>query len=767
MKRYIYLFLCLIGSLNAIAQTQTVEGLIMDAQTKEALVGVNVLITGSTQGTTTNLNGYFRLTSETNINSLSISYIGYEKQEVTPSGQSIKISLKPSATTLQQVVVSASRDAQLRSDAPVAITSVSPTLIDETKASSLDQVLNKVTGVFMVDLGNEQHSMSIRQPLSYKSLFLYLEDGLPIRPTGVFNHNALIEMNMEALKTVEVIRGPSSALYGSEAIGGAMNFIIQRATAVPTASISFQGDSEGYSRVNFRMGNTVNQKLGVSVGGYYAKRQDGFRDHSDMDKLAITATVDYRLGENTKLETTTSYVDFHTDMTGSLDSARFYGKEYSSVHTFTERTVKAFRSQVKLSHNWTDNSKTDFRVFFRDNSVGQIPTYRVRDDRSWSNPSGDPLLAHGEVNEQSFRSYGTLVQHNQSISDKLTFRVGASIDISPSSYWGNYIRIARTEEGIYSGYEEMPDSVLTSYDVDLINTAAYTQVSYQLTERLNIVASLRYDRFGFRYDNHLPSTAFSGAPDENNSFSALTPRLGLTYNVNDELGFYANYSKGFVPPQIGELYRGVKVPTLQPAIYHNYEAGGWLAIPQIKGFADLAVYRLNGTDEILSVQLDDGSFENRNAGSTRHQGIEMSLRGEPITGLQLRVGATVASHTFMEYVENGVEFNENQMDRAPRVISNSEITYRPEFISGLRVALEWQHISPYYMDAANTVKYEGFDIFNLRIGYKVSGIEFWGNIMNIADVVYATNASRSRWGTSYSPGIPRLFQFGIGYSIKN
>src|SRR3546814_5098426 len=52
-------------------------------------------------------------------------------------------------------------------------------------------------------LGNEQHSMSIRQPLSFKSLFLYLEDGIPIRPAGVFNHNALIEMNMAALNSVE------------------------------------------------------------------------------------------------------------------------------------------------------------------------------------------------------------------------------------------------------------------------------------------------------------------------------------------------------------------------------------------------------------------------------------------------------------------------------------------------------------------------------------------------------------------------------------
>ena len=110
-----------------------------------------------------------------------------------PQTPYLTIELESSPTALEQLIVSASRNAQLRSNSPISITKVSPQVLDETKANTLDQVLNKVTGVYMVNLGNEQHSMSVRQPLSYKSLFLYLEDGLPIRPTGVFNHNALLE----------------------------------------------------------------------------------------------------------------------------------------------------------------------------------------------------------------------------------------------------------------------------------------------------------------------------------------------------------------------------------------------------------------------------------------------------------------------------------------------------------------------------------------------------------------------------------------------
>ncbi|HYH56673.1 MAG TPA: TonB-dependent receptor plug domain-containing protein, partial [Anseongella sp.] len=150
------------------------------------------------------------------------------------------------ADTLEQIVVTAGHLRKKRTEAPVAITQLTAGDLKEANAASLDQVLNKASGVFMVKLGNEQHSMSIRQPLSYKSLFLYLEDGIPIRPSGVFNHNALIEMNMTALRNIEVVKGPSSAVHGSEAIGGSVNFLSGSAPALPEAYFSVQGDNLGY-----------------------------------------------------------------------------------------------------------------------------------------------------------------------------------------------------------------------------------------------------------------------------------------------------------------------------------------------------------------------------------------------------------------------------------------------------------------------------------------------------------------------------------------
>ncbi|MDH5381499.1 MAG: TonB-dependent receptor plug domain-containing protein, partial [Cyclobacteriaceae bacterium] len=254
------IFLCVLFTLflapNIFAQ-QIIKGQLIDEVTSEPLVGVHILPVGEGNGSISDVSGSFTITIAAGVDSLDISYIGYETQRVRAVADLGIVQLKQSTVLLNQLVVSGNREEKERTDIPAALTTVSSQTLEETKAVTLDQVLNKVTGVYMPDLGNEQHMMSIRQPISTKSLFLYLEDGIPIRTMGVFNHNSLIEMNMAALKQVEVIRGPYSSIYGSEAIGGAINFITARPSAVPTVKLSVRGSSLGYKRVDFQASNTL------------------------------------------------------------------------------------------------------------------------------------------------------------------------------------------------------------------------------------------------------------------------------------------------------------------------------------------------------------------------------------------------------------------------------------------------------------------------------------------------------------------------------
>lgn len=749
---------------------QVFKGKIIDAETKEPIIGASVhCLAGCSCGCATNAIGEFELEPRANCcASFEVSFIGYQPAIIHVGQPITVVYLQQDNSPMQAVVVTANREGVKRSLAPVAITSISSKMIQDAKPVTVDQVLNKVSGVYMVNLGNEQHSMSIRQPMTTKSLFLYLEDGIPIRTTGLFNHNALLEMNMAAVKSIEVIKGPSSSLYGSEAIGGVVNFITVAPTAIPVVKLSLQANNIGYKRTDLQTAFSKG-KWGFAVSGYYADKRNSFIEYTDFHKANLTARIDYRFNEKTSLLNSITWIDYYSDMIGGIDSSRFVNKSFGSNYTFTYRKVNAIRYRSTLSHNWNEHSKTTTSLVFRDNNIGQNPAYAIKDDYrrlSSGTWTGQKELAHGEINEVSFNSYALIIQHRQNLNwKKAVFIGGLNIDMSPSRYSAEYIRIRKDSvSGTYTGYQTM-DSMLTHYKSDINNYAAFANFEFNPVERLRVVASLRYDLFHYDFNNYLQPSSYSGSPDTINDFKRVSPKIGFTYNFSPATGIYANYSEGFVPPQVTEMYKGVKVPELKPSVFYNYEVGGWAELIKGKLSTDISVYQLEGTNEIISVRMDDGSSQNRNAGKTRHTGIELGLNASPVKSISFRFSSAFSKHRFTEFVEKGVSYNDNEMNGAPRWIHNAEIWWRPAFVNRLRLGAEWQKIGSYYMDPLNTVKYEGYDVFHVRAGYKWKAMELWVNMMNVADKYYAYTSSKGSAGYSYTPAEPRHFNIGISYDF--
>jgi outer membrane receptor protein involved in Fe transport len=762
IQHFVAIFLAMFSVGNAIAQ-QTISGQIINSQNQAPIIGASILITNSSEGTTSDLWGKYSLITTLKVDSITVSYIGFESQTVAYSSNK-KISLNYSENLFNQVIISANREAQKRKDAPIAITVLTEEQINEAKATSLEQVLNKVNGVYMVDLGNEQHSMSIRQPLTLKSLFLYLEDGLPIRPTGVFNHNALIEINKSSIGKIEVIKGPASSIYGSGAIGGAVNFISHKPTVLPVVKVNMQGNNIAYKKAEFLVSNTF-KNVGIVASGNLSERKNGPRAHSDYNKLAFTLRGDWRLSDKTIWVNSTSIVDYKTDMTGGLDSLNFYDQNFNSLHTFTHRSVNALRFRSSLKHYWHKNAKTSITGFYRNNAIVQNPHYRVRNDFIPWSKSGDALLAHGEENSNSFTSLGGVMQHKQKFKKyKASLIAGLSIDYSPNDFKANYISISKNTAGVYTGFEKT-DSLLTHYDVKLLNTATYVEYSLSPLKFLTLVTALRYDRFDYDYNNDLDTNAFSGAPDEVNYFEHFTPKVGATFDLGNGIGLYTNYAVGFSPPEISELYYGTKVPALKPATYNSYELGSWISFHKKQGLIELAIYQMDGTNEIVSVVQKDGSTLTENTGKTKHFGIESNVKYKLIDQINMRVSAANAWHTYVDYVENGNDYSGNKMQAAPEFILNTEVIYKPKYLKGFRIGLELQNVNDYYLDAANTEKYEGYCLLNLRLGYKIKAFDLWVNIMNFTDVEYATSATKSQWGKKYRVGESRTVNVGLSYKL--
>jgi len=785
MKRYFYSILLYFIYTSCFAQGN-IQGIVTDAVTHEPLRSVIISQAEKTQSasgvtlTQTNAKGKFNIAS-TGVNSIRFTMIGYTANVIRISGFTggmLNVELEPSTVDLQPVIVSASREGQARQDAPIAISKINSTQIKDTRATALYQLLNKVAGVYMVNLGNEQHTMAIRQPITYNALYLYMEDGLPIRPTGIFNHNSLYEINMSGVKDIEVIKGPASSLYGSNSIGGAINFITQGPPSGYAGNISIQGDNYNYRRVDAD-GGFSSGKFGLYAGGYIAHQKDSWQDYADFDKYSANFKTTYDLNASTRLTTAASYNNLNTQTPGSLDSAHFYNRGYGANQRFTYRKVNAFRASSRLDHAWSEKSNTFFTLFFRNNSTAQLPSYYISDVRD---NTGKYLSSNGQVNDQKFNSYGFLAQHRADF-DLLHSRliVGAYLDDSPSSYYAQYLDIQKdVQNNFYTGFTNT-GKFIDDHRIKLFNMAAYAQYELKPTEALRIVLGLRYDRVHYNFENGLPADNTKYKRQETNNFNIVAPKIGLTYDLGENKGLYANYSVGFQPPETGDLYSSRQLVPLKQAIFNNYEVGGWLSAFDKKMYFELSLYDLEGHNEIINQLLPDNTTQNQNAGATRHRGVEYSITYAPIKELTFRFSGTNARHTYIDYSEvttnfstgnsTVISYNGNRMNNAPAWIATSELTYKPLFIEGFRIASEWQHINSYFTNPANTKTYSGYNIYDLRLGYDfkkdlIKGAGIWFNVLNATNKLYATTVTSNQYGDTYNAAPPRTYTLGISYSFS-
>ncbi|AXT60356.1 TonB-dependent receptor [Aquimarina sp. AD10] len=693
--------------------------------------------------------------------------------------QSYEEKVADSVALDEVLVTSASREIQKRSEVPGSIATLNAKSIKETKAFGIDQLVNQVPGVFMSTsraASNEQHFMAVRSPISTKALFLYLEDGLQIRPTSVFNHNALLEMNDVSFGRIEVLKGPASSIYGSEAIGGSFNFITKNPTEKLSGSIGFQTNDLGLTRYEFEISDQVSDKLGFYLGGQYGQREDGLIEHSDYEKLAVTLKTVYEFSPTIKWTTVFDIVDYRSDMTGSLSENDFNGGNFESDQTFTEREAISFRVRSTVDKFWDDTNKTSFNFIVRDNRMDQNPSYRIRQFRNQGQLTG---LGSGELNSNRFKSFVGLVQHKLDFSfANSSLILGATADYSPQDYSAETLDIiVDPDTGRNIDFTLNSGDFILNYEANIFNYASFLQYEISPIDALKVTAALRYD--GFEYDYNNLADGIVGVDDAVDNFNNLTPKLGANYNFNTKTGIYANYSQGFTPPQVSTLYRNRnELRGIKPSRYNNYELGGYFTVPS-KLKVDAAIYVLEGENTLITLRDENDQFFNTNAGKTRSYGVEYGVTWYPTKELSLTHNGSYAMHRYVEFFDSGIDYSDTDRETAPNLLGTSLLTYRKDFENhfGFNVTAEHELVGSYNTSFENqidnqdgtfeTAEYDGHSVFNLRTTIYYKSFEIWGHALNVFDELYAARASfnRFRGENSFTIGNPRAFHFGAKYNF--
>jgi outer membrane receptor protein involved in Fe transport len=158
-----------------------------------------------------------------------------------------------------------------------------------------------------------------------------------------------------------------------------------------------------------------------------------------------------------------------------------------------------------------------------------------------------------------------------------------------------------------------------------------------------------------------------------------------------------------------------------------------------------------------------------NAGKTLHRGVEVGLHTPTNKPLSLSVSYSYAKHNYEDWKPSDtVDYSGNEMSSAPREIANTRLNYRAKLLQGANLELEWVHLGSYWMDDANTHKYPGHDVFNIRGNLALNKtFQLFARIMNITNKRYATSSAYKppAFGKpeqfEYAPGMPRTVYAGI------
>ena len=669
-------------------------------------------------------------------------------------------------TKIEDVVVTGTREAEPTKEVPQTVGTVKGEVIDDIKPSHPAQVMNRVAGVWIRQTTGEGHVTAIRQPLTTQPLYLFLEDGIPIRSTGFFNHNALYEINMPGADKIEVMKGPGTALYGSDAIGGAINVLTKTPSLTPEIEITPEAGSYGWYRLLATGSNTWdNFGLRLDLNDTHT---NGWQDDTAYDRQAATIRSDYTPNATTSVKTVIAYsnIDGHGESAG-LSKADFESRPSYSYTTFNFRKVKAFRLSFDVEKEVSEGKGL----------ISVIPYYRTnRMDLhpGWGIFSIGGNNYRGSDYTTKFQSIGLLGKYRYDLEPMRTRLVmGFDLDYSPGDYYERRTVVTRDSSTLkYTSYT-YDASTTNNYDYDATfkGISPYLHAEVSPVEKLRLTIGARYDDMSYDYNTRL--AANSNRPSSTiRSFSHLSPKAGLTYAFTEDISAFISYNHGFRVPSSGDLFKGSNgtastTVNLQPIKIDSYETGVKTGFLDNKLTLDASVYLMQKKDDIVSYSVTSGLSEKRNAGETEHKGIEVAVGMKPVKEAGLDVSYSYSQQTYINYrVSSTVSYSGKEIPIAPRQIVNTRLHYAPSSLNGGRVELEWIKLDEYWLDDANTEKYAGHDLFNVRASYKTTkSWEFFARAINVTDKLYAESASKSSTGSAqYNSGLPRTFYAGLTYN---
>ncbi len=598
-----------------------------------------------------------------------------------------------SAVNISDVVVTASRSVESINNVPAAVSVVDATDIQKGRSEvSIEESLKRVPGVRVEDeLGTAGRTRIIIRGNGTRANspagsgvrgVRVLVDGIPKNNAGGSAQD-LINIDLGSVARMEVLRGPSSALYGNQA-GGVVNLITEEGG--PDQRFDYQQTlgSFGLRREHAKvLGQTG--LLGYRISAHRTD-QTGFRRSSDFHNTGIDSKLVLNIDDQSRMTVIAAYEQNFQRSPGPLTAAQMAVDRKSASPTFVTSDVRSTVDEMRFGLIYNRDVTPADQV--------QLTTYYIPRHLG-------PFIQIGVRIPQDFTNRGINLRYLRSapLGDfQNRFTTGVDFQDTPIT------------TGVFSSTTGVAASEL---EENATTGGLYVLDELSILPTVRLSAGLRYDNIHFRSrDLTKPGTKAS------RTFTATTPKIGITYQPLDAISFYGTYSKGFETPIIGELR---VVPggafgfnnNLDPQRSTNYEVG---SRGQVGGRVS---YELALFHQIIDDMINPlGTFPNNsfsNIGRVKENGVEAGAQVSLIGPLSLGAAYTFSDFKLADFVVNNVTLSDNELPGVPRHTFFGDVRYNAA--NGIFAALEGQYVSKFFFNNVNDASNPPYAVVNFRLNY--------------------------------------------------
>ncbi|MFW3736096.1 TonB-dependent receptor PqqU [Klebsiella pneumoniae] len=669
----------------------------------------------------------------------------------------------------QTMVVTAAPTTVSELDTPAAVSVVNG---DEMRQAAprvnLSESLGAVPGLQVQNRQNYAQDLQLsirgfgsRSTYGVRGLRIYV-DGIPATmPDG---QGQTSNIDIGSVDTIEVLRGPFSALYGNSS-GGVINVTSQTGTQPPTVEASSYYGSFGTWHYGMKATGAVGDGSHAGDVDYTVSTNrfttHGYRDHSGARKNLANARLGVRINDVSKLTLLLNSVDIKANDAGGLTADEWRDNPRQSPRGDQYNTRKNTRqTQAGLRYERQLSAQDDLSVMMY---AGERETTQFQSiPRA---PQLKPSHAGGVID---------LTRHYQGIDTRLTHRGELLVPVTLTAGL-DYENMSERRKGyenfvMVNGAPQYGEQgALRRNERNLMwNVDPYLQTQWQLTDKLSLDAGVRYSSVWFDSNDYY-ITPGNGDDSGNASYHKWLPAGSLKYALTDAWNVYLSAGRGFETPTINELsYRSDNQSGLnfglKPSTNDTVEIGSKTRIGNGLFTADL--FQTNTDNEIVVDSSSGGRTSYKNAGKTRRQGMELGLDQQFGESWRLKAAWTWLDATYRTNVCDDASCNGNRIPGIARNMGYASFGYQPE--QGWYAGSDIRYMSDIMANDENTAKAPSWTVVGLTTGYKWSygrmDMDLFGRIDNLFDREYVgsviVNESNGRY---YEPAPGR--NYGIGLNL--